>query len=48
MSSLFAVPLDIRSLLRTMAGAQWIATYPQTLPCFCPALPTWGIVFGTV
>ena len=36
---MFAVPLDIHSLLRTMAGAQWIAAYPQPLPCFCPRCP---------
>ena len=36
---MFAVPLDIHSLLRTMAGAQWIAAYPQPLPCFCPGCP---------
>ena len=38
-STMFAVPLDIHSLLRTMAGAQWIAAYPQPLPCFCPGCP---------
>ena len=36
---MFTVPLDIHSLLRTMAGAQWIAAYPQPLPCFCPGCP---------